>query len=277
MADRTDAEWRAARTSPDVVKDMQPFTEYCFDWMTSSSDEEVQSVLREYGDSVDWRAKGAVTPVKNQGSHGTCWSFAATGIMEGISVAQGGNPLESVSEQELIDCYKPANTGRALDQYYRLKHLHPASEQSYPYRGSKSTCRRESSTLTKSAVKEVLCPWTRPDGNQDHLLAALVKYGPAGWMIESGGLRGYKSGIISNAGSSIAPNGTVNIDHATTLVGAGEENGVPYWLVKNSWGTSFGESGYYRAKRNTNPPQLGVPGGVYGVYDDSFVVSAIGV
>lgn len=87
--------------------------------------------------------------------------------------------------------------------------------------------------------------------------------GPGGYVIDAGGLSGYKSGIISNY-----PKRPGKINHATLVVGAGEENGVPYFIVKNSWGASFGEKGYYRVKRNTDPPQMGNPGGIFAVYDD---------
>jgi len=265
MADRTPEEFRAKYSTNvgDEFKGQYP-PEYC----TDPEPMDVPAVLEELGDSVDWRSKGAVTPVKNQGQFGSCWSFGATGVMEGINVIQGGNPLESVSEQELIDCgHSGGYVGLTLNKYYKDNHYNAASEESYPYKGSSGSCRRSSSALTKAKLKQVICPDNNPGGNQDNVLANLMKYGPGGFLVDASCLSGYRGGIISNC-----PKKAGAIDHATLVVGAGEDNGVPYFIVKNSWGESFGESGYYRVKRNTNPPQLGAPGGIFGVYDDGFVV-----
>jgi len=123
----------------------------------SLSAEAVNRTLMAFGNEIDWEKKGAVTPVKNQGSFGTCWSFSATGIMEGINVAQGGNPLEVISEQELIDCSNCYGyVGCTLSDYYIPKHYAAASEGSYPYKGGGGSCRRNSATLTKSKAAKVL-------------------------------------------------------------------------------------------------------------------------
>merc|ERR1711953_749498 len=224
---------------------------------------EVNHTLTVFGSAIDWEKKGAVTPVKNQGSYGTCWSFGASGIMEGINVVQGGNPLESVSEQELIDCSNCFGyVGCALSDYYIPKHYAAASGGSYPYRGSGGSCQRTSASLTKAKAANVICEPNGENSDQEHLVAQLMTYGPFGFLVDSGCLKGYGSGIISNCGKTAG-----EIDHATLAVGAGTENGVDYFRVKNSWGTNHGDAGYFRVKRSTNPPQLGVPGGVYGVYD----------
>jgi len=229
----------------------------------SISTDDLNQTLEVLGTSIDWEEKGAVTPVKNQGSFGTCWSFGSTGIMEGINVVQGGNPLESMSEQELIDCSNCYGyVGCTLSDYYIPNHFAPASEESYPYKGSGGTCSRSSASLTKSKASKVVCEPNGADNSQDILVADLLKYGPAGFLVDSSCLNSYSNGIISNCGKQAG-----DIDHATLLVGAGTENGVDYFRVKNSWGTNHGDAGYFRVKRSTNPPQLGVPGGVYGVYD----------
>merc|ERR1711994_767807 len=81
--------------------------------------------------------------------------------------------------------------------------------------------------------------------NQDNVLAQLQKYGPGGFLVSSSCLDGYRGGVISNC-----PQRAGDIDHATLVVGAGEENGMPYWIVKNSWGESFGENGYFRVRQH---------------------------
>merc|ERR1719453_1618383 len=83
-----------------------------------------------------------------------------------------------------------------------------------------------------------------PSGETDDaVVAALAKYGPGTLGIDASCLEGYKRGVVRSCA-------TADIDHAVTLVGAGEDQGVPYWLVKNSWGTEFGEEGYFRVERN---------------------------
>jgi len=236
----------------------------------SISAEEVNRTLAAFGSDIDWEKKGAVTPVKNQGSYGTCWSFSASGIMEGINVAQGGNPLEVVSEQELIDCSNCFGyVGCALSDYYIPNHLAAASEGSYPYQGSGGTCRRDSASLTKAKASQVICEPNGANNDQEHLVAQLITHGPFGFLVDASCLKSFANGIISNCGKTAGA-----IDHGTLAVGAGTENGVDYFRVKNSWGTGHGEAGYFRVKRSTNPPQMAVPGGIYGVYgsEDSIVV-----
>lgn len=262
FADRTAEEFRAARVGDGVKDD-------CLQSVRSTlSSSDVSAVLAEKGDSIDYRQKGAVTSVKNQGQYGTCWSFGSTGIMEGMSVIQGGNPLESISEQELIDCATSCYgyVGCTISTYYAPNHYHAITEETYPYRGAGGSCRRSSGTESKSKAKDVVCERNGANNNQDNVLAQLLKYGPGGFLVGSGCLDGYRGGVISNCGRTAG-----DIDHATLVVGAGEENGTPYWIVKNSWGESFGEQGYFRVARNTNPPQLGNPGGIFGVYDASAV------
>lgn len=225
--------------------------------------EEVASILREHGSEINWVEKGAVTAVKNQGQYGTCWSFGATGIMEGINVVQGKHKLVAVSEQELIDCSSCGGyVGCCLTKYYVAKTDGIAdTEQSYPYKGRSSSCRSSSATKSNAHVSQRQCPPNGADGDQENLVASLIKLGPFGYLLDASCLSGYKSGVISNC-----PKKAGDIDHATLAVGAGTEGGVDYFLVKNSWGTSFGLKGYYKMKRGTNPPQGGVPGGVFGLF-----------
>lgn len=228
----------------------------------SMSLEEARRIIAENGDdTIDWRTKGAVTPVKNQGQYGTCWAFGATGTMEGMSVAQSKIPLESISEQELIDCSPCGGyVGCCLSWYVSKMNGQADTEESYPYKGRSGSCRSSSATLAKMKIKDRVCEANGAGGNQDVVLADLIKYGPGSCLIDAGCVQGYKSGIISNC-----PKKAGDIDHATLFVGAGTDNGKPYWIVKNSWGTSFGMKGYYMLERNTNPPQAGVPGGIFGV------------
>jgi C1A family cysteine protease len=229
---------------------------------SSMTADNIKSILAANGDdSIDWRTKGAVTPVKNQGQYGTCWSFGATGTMEGMSVVSGKLPLESVSEQELIDCSPCGGyVGCCLSWYTTKTNGQPNTESSYPYKGRSGTCRKDSATVAKMKISKRICEANGDNNNQDNVLALLIKYGPGSCLVDASCIEGYHSGIISNC-----PKKAGDIDHATLFVGAGTDGGKPYWIVKNSWGTSFGDNGYYKMERNTNPPQAGVPGGIFGV------------
>jgi len=223
-------------------------------------------------DAIDWVEKGAVTHVKSQGQFGTCGYFSTIAVMEGINVMQGGNELIELSEQESIDCCTSEDgctgwPGQEL-MWYSIHGYGASTMASYPYKGSGGTCKRSSATQTKASLKERICVGNGPDGNQDNILAKLKTHGPAVWMIGCGDLHSYRGGIISGHGGNPGSYPDyAGIDHATTLVGAGSENGVPYWRVKNSWGASFGEGGYYRVRRNGNPPELSCPGAIFGVYE----------
>jgi cathepsin F len=226
---------------------------------------------------IDWVAKGAVTPAKNQGSFGTCGYFSSVAVMEGISVIQGGNDLVSLSEQQIIDCCTPSTgcngwPGEEI-AYYAHHHVAAVTEASYRYKGSSkipkpdgTSCKTGKATKATSS-KRICIP-----NDSDKVLAHLKTLGPAVWMIDASCLNGYRGGIISSTRCEGSP-GTwpdySGINHATTLVGAGEEKGVQYWKVKNSWGTRFGENGYYRVKRDvagTAKPLLSAVGAIFGVY-----------
>jgi C1A family cysteine protease len=197
--------------------------------------------------SIDWRAQGAVTSVKDQGNCGSCWAFSSTGAIEGLYKIKKGS-LVDFSEQQLVDCaggvYQNAGCdGGFMDyafNYVRDKGIVSAS--SYPYTGVQGTCK----TLT-TPFKITGCNYVTANDN-DQLLKAL-NLGPVSVAVKASNnvFMYYTSGIItSNCGTSSSP-----LDHGVLLVGAGITNGVPYWIVKNSWGTSWGQNGYVYIKRST--------------------------
>lgn len=262
FSDLTDEEFRRTWASPDLAARASEGT----GWSCSPSTANLQrrSSLTLSNETIDWRERGAVTPVKDQGPYGVCWAFCGVGLMEGANVVQGGNPLQSLSEQELVDCPSIMYMGcESTTKYYIDNHYYATTEDSYPYRASKGSCSRSSGTPSTATASHMVCVDTQPDGNQDDILNHLLQLGPAGWLMVSSCLSGYQGGIISNCGKPLN-----TYDHATTLVGAGEDDGVPYFLIKNSWGESFGEAGYFRVRRNTNPPQAGTPGAIFALYGE---------
>lgn len=199
--------------------------------------------------SVDWRKKNAVTPIKNQGQCGSCWSFSSTGSVEGAHAIKTGN-LVSLSEQQLIDCSTAQGNqgcnGGLMDQafQYIISNNGICTEASYPYTATgPNTCQSCQSVATISSYVDVTA------GDENALLAA-VNIGPVSVAIEADQqcFQFYSGGILSDTGCGM------QLDHGVLAVGYGSDptTNTPYWIVKNSWGTSWGESGYVRLIRGQN-------------------------
>ncbi|CAE8661492.1 unnamed protein product [Polarella glacialis] len=198
--------------------------------------------------SVDWRHQGAVTDVENQGACGSCWSFAAAGAIEGAWKIAGG-PLRQLSEQQFMDCggskwgNNGCHGGAPVYAFRFAMWTDICSAGSYKYKAADGSCRPTSNcnvALPAGGVKG--CMAVDPDDEQA-LLAAVAQQ-PVAVAIDGDAtaFQLYRGGVITqDCGDTI--------DHGVLLVGYGTDNGQDYWLVKNSWGGSWGEGGFVRMAR----------------------------
>jgi hypothetical protein len=220
---------------------------------TRSSCTQFESKTTTLPDSVDWRDNNVVTPVKDQGQCGSCWSFSATGAMEGAWAIHTGD-LVSLSEQQLIDCSKRYGdlgcNGGLMDSAFNYAIDHGmCSEEEDPYEAKSDSCINCDPVAKFDECIDVTT------SNQLHLKEA-VSRGPVSVAIEADttAFQFYSSGVIT--GSACGD----TLDHGVLVVGYGEEDGVMYWLVKNSWGTSWGDNGYVKIERSESESDSGVCG-----------------
>jgi cathepsin L len=199
----------------------------------------------EAADEVDWVKAGAVTAVKDQGQCGSCWAFSTTGSLEGALFLKNGT-LVSLSEQYLMDCStaegnESCNGGLMDDAFqFVIKNKGICSEKEYPYKASDESCRKcETKYAEITGFKDV--------GQTEADLKAAVTLTPVSVAIEADqtAFQFYKSGVLTGVCGK-------NLDHGVLAVGYGTDNGVEYWLVKNSWGASWGLDGYVKIERGSD-------------------------
>jgi len=198
----------------------------------------------------DWTDKGVVTPVKNQADCGSCWTFSTTGNIEGQwALYSPKHTLQGLSEQWIVGCSTSClasdpslcNSGcggglpwLAYEDIIANKGI--PSESAYPYLGEDSSC------INSNPIVASISNWTALSTDPAEIQTFLVSNGPLSITLNADLLMSYSSGVITGPGDECLNSES---DHAVLLVGYGTNSTVPYWIVKNSWGTDWGMDGYF--------------------------------
>lgn len=200
-------------------------------------------------DSVNWVKKGAVTPVKNQGQCGSCWSFSTTGALEGAYYIQNGH-LDSFSEQQLVDCDNHKNGGKdmgcnggLMDNAFNWieKNGGLCLESDYKYVSGNSKKATSCDTSCSIVKDSALSGYIDVSPNSDEAMMEALSKQPVSIAIQADqkDFQLYSSGVFTGSCGT-------KLDHGVLLVGYDSENGEDYYLVKNSWGESWGDKGYIK-------------------------------
>ena len=195
----------------------------------------------EQAASMDWRQKGAVTGIKDQGQCGSCWAFSTIAATEGAWFQSKGN-LISLSEQQLVDCSTSYGNhgcnGGLMDYGFKYIKDHGIDlETNYPYTARDGRCKRTGQytpAATVSGFQDV-----QPS---DSSLVTANNQRVVSVAVDAQRWSFYHNGIFDTCGTQL--------DHGVTLVGYGADSGKKYWIIKNSWGTRWGEQGYIRLNKD---------------------------
>ncbi|XP_052199070.1 thiol protease aleurain-like [Diospyros lotus] len=202
-------------------------------------------------ETKDWRETGIVSPVKNQGHCGSCWTFSTTGSLEAAYKQSFGKGI-SLSEQQLVDCAGAFNNfgcngGLPSQAFEYIKYNGGLdTEEAYPYSGKDGECKFSSENVGVQVLDSVNITL----GAEDELKHAVAFVRPVSVAFEVvSGFRLYKSGVYTSNKCGSSP---MDVNHAVVAVGYGVENGISYWLIKNSWGADWGDNGYFKMEMGKN-------------------------
>jgi len=196
---------------------------------------------------LDYRESGQVTPVKDQGQCGSCWTFSATGGLEGMWKKNHGE-LISMSEQQLLDCGRGSCNGGLMNEAWDTARGGIESESTYPYEGRDGSCRFNSNQQVAH------CSGTqRVTHSESAMEAALAQVGyPVSIALAAtNGFSHYSGGVFSDHSCK-----NQQVNHAVLLVGYDKTGSKPYWIVKNSWSASWGQGGYINMEMGVNICQI---------------------
>jgi len=204
--------------------------------------------------NVDWRDKRIISPVKDQGRCGSCWTFATAELTESYWALSTGE-LSVLSEQQILDCTpNPQHCGGtggcdggtaelAWDRISAMGGL--SSEWTYPYQSYLGTAYQCRFSTFGPAVANVTQYINLPPNEQDPILDHLANKGPLAISVDASAWSPYESGVFDGCNQT-----DPDLDHAVQLVGYGTDPNLgDYWLVRNSWSPNWGEKGYIRLKR----------------------------
>jgi cathepsin L len=226
MSDWTEAEYKAMLTHEPM-----PESEKNYEYHPEPAGES--------NGTIDWRNKGAVNAIKDQGQCGSCWAFSSVCAMEGAHKVSKGK-LESFAEQQLVDCSTAnygCNGGWQYKAFSWYKSHSAEYEANYKYTARNGNCK---SSQGASGVKA--SGYTNVAANNVSQMKAALAKSVLSVSIEADqySFQAYRSGIFNSSSCG------TSLDHATNVVGWGSSGSTDYWIMRNSWGTSWGEKGYMR-------------------------------
>lgn len=214
--------------------------------------------------SVDWRKKGVLSIVDNQGECGSCWSFATAEVLQAFNAIKQKRQAVSYSKQQFIDCaWGEKNVGcdggfphRGMEMAEKYEYL--CTEEEYPYLQKNYHC---SIKAAKCSSKNVQKSYNHAQLGEYKLKEVVAQQPVAAGIMATDYLKLYESGIYSGEGCpDVGDLDNLDINHDTVLVGYGSEAGKQYWIIKNSWGSGWGEIGYFRIVRTENESSGGMCG-----------------
>jgi cathepsin L len=238
MGDMTHAEFKATKLGYKTVS--RPY-------LRAKNSDGPHMHVKNPADSVDWRSKGKVTKIKDQGQCGSCWAFSTTGSVEGAHAIKSGT-LVSLSEQQLVDCSGAQGNqgcnGGLMDQAFEfiIQNGGITGEKDYPYTAQDGTCQ------TGKPVRATISSYTDVTSGDEASLRKAIAVGPVSVAIEADQacFQFYSGGVLSD------PSCGTQLDHGVLAVGYVNSGSTPYYIVKNSWGNSWGMQGYVNIAENSD-------------------------